>query len=85
MSTGFFHVPVPKNETVLSYAPGTKERAALKQALAEARATVVDVPMYIGAEEVRSGNKKPLTPPHDHKHLLGSFSRRRQKSCSASH
>jgi 1-pyrroline-5-carboxylate dehydrogenase len=73
MSTGFFHVPVPKNETVLSYAPGTKERAALKQALAEARATVVDVPMYIGAEEVRSGNKKPLTPPHDHKHLLGHY------------
>lgn len=73
MSTGFFHVPVPKNEPVLSYAPGTKERAALKQALAEARATVIDVPMYIGAEEVRSGNKKPLTPPHDHKHLLGHY------------
>ncbi|MBX2915710.1 MAG: L-glutamate gamma-semialdehyde dehydrogenase [Cyclobacteriaceae bacterium] len=73
MSTGFFHVPVPKNEPVLSYAPGTKERAALKQALADARATVVDVPMYIGAEEVRSGNKKPLNPPHDHKHLLGYF------------
>ncbi len=73
MSTGFFHVPLPKNEPVLSYAPGTKERAALKQALAEARASVIDVPMYIGAEEVRSGNKKPLTPPHDHKHLLGHF------------
>jgi len=73
MSTGFFHVPVPKNEPVLSYAPGTKERAALKKALADARATVVDVPMYIGAEEVRSGNKKPLNPPHDHKHLLGHF------------
>ncbi len=73
MSTGFFHVPVPKNEPVLSYAPGTKERAALKKALAEARAAQVDVPMYIGAEEVRSGNKKPLHPPHDHKHLLGYF------------
>jgi 1-pyrroline-5-carboxylate dehydrogenase len=73
MSTGFFHVPVPKNEPVLTYAPGTKERAALKQALADARATVVDVPMYIGAEEVRSGNKEPLNPPHDHKHLLGHF------------
>ncbi|HNU42543.1 MAG: delta-1-pyrroline-5-carboxylate dehydrogenase, group 1 [Bacteroidetes bacterium OLB12] len=73
MSTGFFHVPVPKNEPVLSYAPGTKERAALKKALADARAAQVDVPMYIGAEEVRSGNKKPLHPPHDHKHLLGYF------------
>ncbi|MCE7863338.1 MAG: L-glutamate gamma-semialdehyde dehydrogenase [Bacteroidetes bacterium CHB5] len=73
MSTGYFQVPVPKNEPVLSYAPGTKERAALKKALADARAAQVDVPMYIGAEEVRSGNKKPLNPPHDHKHLLGYF------------
>ncbi|MCW5911116.1 MAG: L-glutamate gamma-semialdehyde dehydrogenase [Cyclobacteriaceae bacterium] len=73
MSTGFFHVPLPKNEPVLSYAPGTKERAALKKALADARASVTDVPMYIGAEEVRTGNKKPLNPPHDHQHLLGYF------------
>lgn len=73
MSTGFFHIPVPKNEPVLSYAPGSKERAALKKALAEARATVLDIPMYIGAEEVRSDKKKPLSPPHDHQHILGYF------------
>ena len=73
MSTGFFHVPVPKNEPVLSYAPGSPERAALKKALTEARAKVIDVPMYIGGEEVRSEKKKALTPPHDHKHILGHF------------
>lgn len=73
MSTGFFNIPYPKNEPVLSYAPGSKERAALKKALEEARAQVLDIPMYIGAEEVRSGNKKPLNPPHDHQHLLGYF------------
>ena len=73
MSTGFFHVPTPKNEPVLSYAPGSKERAALKKALEEARSEVQDIPMYIGAEEVRTGNKKPLSPPHDHKHILGHF------------
>ncbi|NOS91923.1 MAG: L-glutamate gamma-semialdehyde dehydrogenase [Cyclobacteriaceae bacterium] len=73
MSTGFFNIPAPKNEPVLSYAPGSKERAALKKALEEARAQVQDIPMYIGAEEVRSGNKKPLNPPHDHQHLLGYF------------
>ncbi|MFM7855859.1 MAG: 1-pyrroline-5-carboxylate dehydrogenase, partial [Flammeovirgaceae bacterium] len=58
MSTGFFHLPIPKNEPVLSYAPGSKERAALHKALADARAEVVDIPMYIGASEVRTGNKK---------------------------
>lgn len=73
MSTGFFNIPYPKNEPVLSYAPGSKERAALKKALEEARAQVLDIPMYIGAEEVRSGNKKPLNPPHDHQHLLGHY------------
>jgi 1-pyrroline-5-carboxylate dehydrogenase len=73
MSTGFFHIPFPKNEPILSYAPGTKERALLKKALEEARASVLDIPMYIGAEEVRTGNKKPLTPPHDHQHVLGHF------------
>lgn len=73
MSTGFFHVPLPKNEPVLSYAPASKERAALKKALADARSTQLDIPMYIGAEEVRSGKKKALSPPHDHQHILGYF------------
>lgn len=73
MSTGFFSIPSPKNEPVLSYAPGSKERAALKKALEEARATTVDIPMYIGDEEVRTENKKVIAPPHDHKHLLGHF------------
>jgi 1-pyrroline-5-carboxylate dehydrogenase len=70
---GFFKVPYPKNEPVFSYAPGSKERAQLKKALDEARAQVLDIPMYIGSEEVRTGNKKALTPPHDHQHILGYF------------
>ncbi len=73
MSTGFFHIPAPKNEPVLSYAPGSKERTALKKALAEARATVLDIPMYIGGEEVRTGSKKKLAPPHDHQHVLAWY------------
>lgn len=73
MPKGFFNVPYPKNEPVLSYAPGSKERAALKRAIEEARAQVLDIPMYIGESEVRSGNKKPLSPPHDHAHVLGHF------------
>ncbi len=73
MSKGFFRVPVPRNEPVLSYAPGSPERAALKKALAEARAQEIDVPMYIGSERVRTGNKKRLAPPHDHRHTLGYY------------
>lgn len=70
---GFFKVPVAVNEPVLNYAPGSKEKAQLKKALADARATQADIPMYIGGKEVRSGNTKELRPPHDTKHLLGVF------------
>jgi len=73
MPKGFFQVPYPKNEPVLSYAPGSKERAALKKAIEEARAQALDIPMYIGAEEVRTGEKQRLAPPHDHKHTLAHF------------
>jgi len=73
MSNGFFKVPYPKNEPVLSYAPGTKERQLLRKALEEARARQLDIPMYIGGEEVRTGKKVKLSPPHDHQHILGHF------------
>lgn len=73
MSKGFFNVPYPKNEPIQSYAPGTKERAALKKALEAARGQVLDIPMYIGGEEIRTGAKKPLSPPHDHKHILAHY------------
>ncbi len=73
MPKGFYNVPLPKNEPVLSYAPGSKERTLLKKALEEARAKELDIPMYIGGEEVRSGKKKKLSPPHDHQHVLGYF------------
>lgn len=73
MPKGFYNVPVPKNEPVLSYAPGSRERKLLKKAIDDARSREVDVPMYIGGEEVRSGNKKKLSPPHDHQHVLGYY------------
>ncbi len=73
MATGFFNVPTPKNEPVLDYAPGSKEREEVKAALAEARAKQIDVPMYIGNQEVRTNDKKPMSPPHDHQHILGHY------------
>ena len=73
MSTGFFVVPTPVNEPILSYAPGTKERELLKSAIADARAKTIDIPMYIGGKEVRSGKTVSIHPPHDHQHLLGHY------------
>ncbi|GGZ19213.1 1-pyrroline-5-carboxylate dehydrogenase [Echinicola pacifica] len=73
MLKGFFNVPEPKNEPVFDYAPGSPEKAKLKEALKEARSQQVDIPMYIGGEQVKTGKKIPLSPPHDHQHLLGHF------------
>jgi 1-pyrroline-5-carboxylate dehydrogenase len=73
MPNGFFKVPVAKNEPILSYAPGTKEREELKKQLEEFRSMEVDIPMYIGGEEIRTGKKVAIHPPHDLKHTLGYY------------
>ncbi|GAA4095934.1 L-glutamate gamma-semialdehyde dehydrogenase [Mucilaginibacter panaciglaebae] len=73
MLKGFFNVPAPQNEPVLNYGPHSVERAALKQALEEARAYKIDIPMYIGDKQVFTGTRMEIRPPHDHKHLLANF------------
>ncbi len=73
MSKGIFQLPVMKNEPVKSYAPGTPERAALKQKLAELNSKDIDLPMIIAGKEVRTGNLKDIRPPHNHRHLLGHY------------
>ena len=73
MQYGDFYYPMPANEPVLNYAPGSAEKLALKAALKELKSTKVDVPMYIGGEEVRTGNTVEIRPPHERKHLLGQF------------
>jgi 1-pyrroline-5-carboxylate dehydrogenase len=73
MSLAIFKTPKPTNEPVLSYAPGTPERVALQKELKELKSKEADIPMYIGSEEVRTGKKIRMSPPHDHKHTLGYF------------
>ena len=73
MSIGYFNYPAPHNEPVLSYAPGTKERESLKHALKELKSTTHDIPMFIGSQEVRTGKKIALRPPHEIAHTLGHF------------
>ncbi len=73
MSFGQFNVPVPANEPVKEYRPGSPEREALKTALAEFRSQETDIPMYIGGKEVRTDRKLRVAPPHDHQHTLGYF------------
>ncbi len=73
MNNAYFDFAEPKNETVLTYAPGSPERKALQAALKELKGQVRDIPMYIDGEEVRSDKKKEIRPPHETAHLLGHF------------
>jgi 1-pyrroline-5-carboxylate dehydrogenase len=73
MPKGIFKVPVAHNEPIKTYAAGSAERKELQAMLKELRSKQLDIPMYIGGQEVRSGNKIRLAPPHDHKHTLGHF------------
>ena len=73
MGKGFFHVPKAVNEPIKGYAPGSQER---KEVLAQYKSYFngnVEVPLYIGNEEIKTGNTKPMSPPHDHKHVVGTY------------
>ena len=75
MSDAIFTVPHPVNEPVLSYAPGSPEKAELKAALATMKAQKADVPMYIGGQKVHTNEKIAIHPPHERAHTLGHFSK----------
>jgi len=73
MPKGIFNVPVAKNEPIRSYAPGSPERAALKEKLSELRSVEVDLPMIIGGKEVTTNRRVRFAPPHDIHHTLGYY------------
>ena len=74
MSNAFFKTPEAINEPVRSYAKGSIERESLLHCYKEMFSQQpIDVPMYIGAKEVRTNNKMTISPPHDHQKVLGHF------------
>ena len=73
MPKGVYKLPNITNEPIKSYAPGSPERAALKEKLNEIHNQVVDIPMIIGGKEIRTDKLADIRPPHDHQHLLGHY------------
>ena len=73
MGNGFFQVPTAFNEPVKSYAPDSPEREAVLKQYKTYYKGSEDIPMYIGGAEVRTGNTRAISPPHDHKHQVGQY------------
>lgn len=73
MGKGFFQVPVAYNEPIKTFAPGSPEREAVLAQYKSYYHGTVDVPMYINGKEVRTGKTRNMTPPHDHKHVVGQY------------
>lgn len=73
MDRGYFSYPLPVNEPVLNYAPGSKEKETLKKTLAELKGQEMDIPMFINGQEVRTDKLTAIHPPHERAHTLGHF------------
>ncbi|MBS7332502.1 MAG: L-glutamate gamma-semialdehyde dehydrogenase [Weeksellaceae bacterium] len=73
MAKSFAQIPSIVNEEVKSYAPGTPERAQLLETYKQMYNEVIEVPQYIGSEEIYSGVKKEIRPPHDHQKVVGYY------------
>lgn len=73
MPKGIYNVPKAFNEPVKSYAPGSPEREEVLATFKKMYSETVDVPLYIGGEEIRTGNTKSINPPFDHKHVVGHY------------
>jgi len=72
MSKGFYKVPKAVNEKVKNYKKGSVERQEVLNEYKRMYNSTIDIPMYIGDKKVFTENKKPLSPPHNHKHKIGT-------------
>jgi len=79
MASGFYNVPKAVNEPVKSYKPNSPERNELLATYKKMYNEQVDIPFYIGAEEIRTGDTVSIHPPHDHKHTVGKYHKAEKK------
>ncbi|HTO15490.1 MAG TPA: L-glutamate gamma-semialdehyde dehydrogenase [Edaphocola sp.] len=74
MNNAYFSFPMPQNEPVRSYEPGSEDAQKLHAAIKELKGKKRDIPMYINGKEVHTEKKVNIYPPHETAHLLGQFS-----------
>ncbi|MBN1154150.1 L-glutamate gamma-semialdehyde dehydrogenase [candidate division KSB1 bacterium] len=73
MNNAIFNVPPPQNEPILAYGPQSNEKKMLKEKLTELKKNTIEIPAFIGSEEVKTGNLGECRCPHEHAHLLATY------------
>lgn len=73
MTNTIVRVPIPSNEKIYDYAPGSPERESLKAQLKKMLSEEIEIPLIIGGKEVHTGNLADCRCPHDHKHILARY------------
>jgi 1-pyrroline-5-carboxylate dehydrogenase len=73
MTFSVVHVPVPENEPVRGYEPGSPEKTSLKAKLKEMLSQKIEIPLIIGGKEIRGGTTSVAVCPHDHGHVLATY------------
>ena len=79
MSNAYFKVPLPVNEPIKSYKPGSPEREELIKKITELKSKQIEIPLIIGGEEIRTGNTEEIRIPHNHSHILGVYHKASKK------
>jgi len=74
-----YRVPIPKNEPILNYAPGSPERVELEKALTKLKSQTLEIPMIINGEEITTDTKIEIHSPHKRSQLLGYYCQGREK------
>src|SRR5690606_31957018 len=73
MNFGHSKIRRPVNEPILNYLPGSKEKLELKEMLMELKEQVMEVPVVVGGEAIKTGNVKEIRIPHNHGHILAKY------------
>jgi len=73
MLKGFFNIPKAVNEPVKSYTPNSPEKEAVLKEYQKMWNAKIEVPLYIGNQEIKTGNTSAMVAPHNHQHTVGSF------------
>ena len=83
MANANFKTPVPQNEPIRNYAPGSPEKKALKAKLDELSNNMIDIPIIIGGKEIRTGDTDKCVMPHNHQHQLATYHKVSEKEVNA--